>query len=185
MIGILQSQVGEGKEWVMYQLKSKGFAEKWFVLEGCKSGEVQVSVQCLAALSRDSSKPPSVVSSKPASRASSKPASKEPSRAPSVKSVEIVAEEDVVAPGKITINVFRAKKLEKKVRSTTVQKTVFLQGMFGKADPYVRATLGNQVVRSQTINNNQVAVFHPIIPTVDIISFLICRIQSGIGNRVL
>ena len=75
-----------------------------------------MSVQCLAALSRDSSKPPSVVSSKPTSRASSKPASKEPSRAPSVKSVEIVAEEDVVAPGKITINVFRAKKLEKKVR---------------------------------------------------------------------
>ena len=74
-----------------------------------------MSVQCLAALSRDSSKPPSVVSSKPTSRASSKPASKEPSRAPSVKSVEIVAEEDVVAPGKITINVFRAKKLEKKV----------------------------------------------------------------------
>ena len=33
---------------------------------------------------------------------------------------------------------------------------VFLQGMFGKADPYVRATLGNQVIRSQTINNNQV-----------------------------
>ena len=30
------------------------------------------------------------------------------------------------------------------------------QGMFGKADPYVRATLANQVVRSQTINNNQV-----------------------------
>jgi len=127
MIGILQSQ---------------GFAEKWFVLEGCKSGEVQVSVQCLAALSRDSSKPPSVISSKPASRASSKPASKEPSRAPSIKSVEIVAEEDAVAPGKITINVFRAKKLDKK-------------GMFGKADPYVRATLGSQVTRSQTINNNQ------------------------------
>ena len=141
------------------------------MLEGCKSGEVQVSVQCLAALSRDSSKPPSVVSSKPASRASSKPASKEPSRAPSVKSVEIVAEEDVVAPGKITINVFRAKKLEKKVRLTTVTKIVFLQGMFGKADPYVRATLGNQVVRSQTINNNQVAVFNPISPTVDIILF--------------
>ena len=29
--------------------------------------------------------------------------------------------------------------------------------MFGKADPYVQATLANQVVRSQTINNNQVA----------------------------
>ena len=28
--------------------------------------------------------------------------------------------------------------------------------MFGKADPYVRAKLANQVVRSQTINNNQV-----------------------------
>ena len=101
---------------MLAQLTSKGFAEKWFVLEGAKSGEVQVSVQCLAALSRDSSKPPSVVSSKPASRASSKPASKEHSRAPSVKSVEIVAEEDIVAPGKITINVWKAKKLEKKVQ---------------------------------------------------------------------
>ena len=30
------------------------------------------------------------------------------------------------------------------------------QGMFGQADPYVRATLANQVVRSMTINNNQV-----------------------------
>ena len=97
-------------------MTSKGFSEKWFVLEGCKSGEVQVSVQCLAALSRDSSKSPSLVSSKPTSRASSKPASKEPSRAPSVKSVEIVAEEDFLTPGKVTINVFRAKKLEKKVK---------------------------------------------------------------------
>ena len=106
---------------MLAQLTSKGFAEKWFVLEGCKSGEVQVSVQCLAALSRDSSKPPSVISSKPASRASSKPASKEPSRAPSIKSVEIVAEEDAVAPGKITINVFRAKKLDKKVQPVFLQ----------------------------------------------------------------
>ena len=113
-------------------MTSKGFAEKWFVLEGCKSGEVQVSVQCLAALSRDSSKPPSVVSSKPTSRASSKPASKEPSRAPSVKSVEIVAEEDVVAPGKITINVFRAKKLEKKVRPTTNQTFNFSRECLAK-----------------------------------------------------
>ena len=112
--------------------KFKGFVEKWFVLEGCKSGEVQVSVQCLAALSRDSSKPPSVVSSKPTSRASSKPASKEPSRAPSVKSVEIVAEEDVVAPGKITINVFRAKKLEKKVMPTTNQTFNFSRECLAK-----------------------------------------------------
>ena len=36
---------------------------------------------------------------------------------------------------------------------------LFLQGMFGKADPYVRATLGSQVTRSQTINNNQVGNF--------------------------
>ena len=49
------------------------------------------------------------------SRTSSKPASKEPSRAPSVKSVEIIAEEDLVPPGKIILKVVRAKKLEKKV----------------------------------------------------------------------
>ena len=40
-----------------------------------------------------------------------------------------------------------------------VFEILFLQGMFGKADPYVRATLGSQVTRSQTINNNQVGNF--------------------------
>ena len=34
------------------ELDIKGFVEKWFTLDGCKSGEIQVSVQCLAALSR-------------------------------------------------------------------------------------------------------------------------------------
>ena len=77
-----------------------------------------------------------------------------------MKSVEIIAEEDLVPPGKIILNVVRAKKLEKKVSwlimLTGDWRMSLPQGMFGKADPYVRATLANQVVRSQTINNNQV-----------------------------
>ena len=157
VIGILQSQVlgdlDQGTN--LFQ----GFSDKWFVLEGCKSGEVQISVQCLATISRDSSKPASVVSSKPASIASSKPTSKEPSRAPSIKSVDIIAEEDLIAPGKITLTMHRAKKLEKKVKQgPTANLTFLFEGMFGKADPYARVTLGNQQARSQTINNNQVKV---------------------------
>ena len=54
--------------------------------------------------------------------------------------------------------------------------------MFGKADPYVRATLGNQVVRSQTINNNQVN--QPSLSTENV-SFQLFRTLSGIGNQVL
>ena len=76
-----------------------------------------------------------------------------------MKSVEIIAEEEVVPPGKIILKVLRAKKLEKKVSwlmLTDDWRMSPSQGMFGKADPYVRATLANQVVRSQTINNNQV-----------------------------
>ena len=78
-----------------------------------------------------------------------------------MKSVEIIAEEDLVPPGKIILKVVRAKKLEKKVSWLMLltddwRMSPLSQGMFGKADPYVRATLANQVVRSQTINNNQV-----------------------------
>jgi hypothetical protein len=110
MMGILQSQVGRAGEG---QLRPRqGFVDKWFTLEGVKSGEVQVSVQCLAAISRDSSRSASV-----ASKVSSKPVSKENSRTASLKSlksVDIIAEE-AIAPGKITLTVHRAKKLEKKV----------------------------------------------------------------------
>ena len=44
--------------------------------------------------------------------------------------------------GTLTLRVHSAKKLEKK-------------GMFGKADPYVRVTFGQNKSRSKTISNNQ------------------------------
>ena len=36
--------------------------------------------------------------------------------------------------------------------------------MFGKADPYARVTLGGQVSRSHTVNNNQVSTVTTYLP---------------------
>merc|ERR1712183_351861 len=46
-----------------------------------------------------------------------------------------------IKSGQIVINIYKAKDIEKK-------------GMFGKADPYVKLTLGKQKAKSSTVKNN-------------------------------
>merc|ERR1712013_920993 len=47
----------------------------------------------------------------------------------------------ILEPGKVLITVFKARDIEKK-------------GQFGKADPYVKMTLGQQKAKSATVKNN-------------------------------
>ena len=59
--------------------------------------------------------------------------------APSIKVVS--TEQKPLEAGKILITVFKARDIEKK-------------GKFGKADPYVKMTLGQQKAKSATVKNN-------------------------------
>merc|ERR1711936_923614 len=55
--------------------------------------------------------------------------------------LSIKTSEGPVEAGQLIISVHKAKDIEKK-------------GMFGKADPYVKLTLGKQTTKSETVKNN-------------------------------
>merc|ERR1712106_225660 len=58
-----------------------------------------------------------------------------------IKPVAVSQQQKPLVAGQVVITVYKARDIEKK-------------GMFGKADPYVKMTLGKQKAKSGTVNNN-------------------------------
>merc|ERR1712212_72069 len=67
----------------------------------------------------------------------------DPKKTESIESVTkpVSAPKKILEPGQVHITVFKARNIEKK-------------GKFGKADPYVKITLGQQKAKSATVKNN-------------------------------
>merc|ERR1712106_1125890 len=57
------------------------------------------------------------------------------------KPVSVSLPQKILEAGQVVITVYKARDIEKK-------------GMFGKADPYVKMTLGKQKAKSATVKNN-------------------------------
>ena len=97
-------------------VKQRSLLNQWYPLEKCKSGEVMLSVFY-------------------------KPST--PSRSSSIKSRESLKSNGYTQPiaGMLSINVLKAKKLEK-------------SGLFGKVDPYVLLKLGEVKRMSKPVKNN-------------------------------
>merc|ERR1711981_822602 len=142
-------------------VKKKKLLNQWIPLDNCKSGEILLSTEFIPIADIQKSKQiEKPVASEPSpvqpKENDSKPKvttkdTKEPipvSETPEKVTEDILVPESTVSEtkrklesGRIHITVIKAKDIEKK-------------GKFGKADPYVKMTLGEQKAKSATVKNN-------------------------------
>merc|ERR1711981_759299 len=142
-------------------VKQKKLLNQWTPLDNCKSGEILLSAEFIPIADIQKSKQiEKPVASEPSpvqpKENDSKPKEtnkdlKEPipvSETPEKVTEDILVPESTVSEtkrklesGGIHITVIKAKDIEKK-------------GKFGKADPYVKMTLGEQKAKSATVKNN-------------------------------
>merc|ERR1711981_933005 len=142
-------------------VKQKKLLNQWIPLDNCKSGEILLSAEFIPIADIQKSKQiEKPVASEPSpvqpKENDSKPKvttkdTKEPipvSETPEKMTEDILVPESTVSEtkrklesGRIHITVIKAKDIEKK-------------GKFGKADPYVKMTLGEQKAKSATVKNN-------------------------------
>merc|ERR1711936_1363572 len=128
---------------------------QWVPLENCKSGEILLSAEFIPSSMVEQHKEPAqvtivekiketgqVVDMKPKPRIEEdNPQSKISKPDVQATQLSIKTSEVPVEVGQLIISVHKAKDIEKK-------------GMFGKADPYVKLTLGQQTTKSETVKNN-------------------------------
>merc|ERR1711936_315558 len=130
---------------VMSIQKQKQLLNQWITLEKCKSGEVLISAEFI---------PEGGIKAKNnVIEGSLQTTVEEPSLTKtdekkqiekvleSTTSVPVVQSKKILQEGQLLIMVYKARDIEKK-------------GMFGKADPYVKLTLGKQETKSATVKNN-------------------------------
>merc|ERR1712055_629563 len=128
---------------------------QWVPLENCKSGEILLSAEFIPSSMVEQQKTSAqgnavdkiketghVVDMVPKQRIEEdKPQSKISKPDVQATQLSIKTSEVPVEAGQLIISVHKAKDIEKK-------------GMFGKADPYVKLTLGKQTTKSETVKNN-------------------------------
>merc|ERR1711981_381710 len=129
---------------------AKTMVNEWIKLEQCKSGEVLISAEYIPSgakpvpkeeLKADTKSP--IIKEASKVEKAPEPVKKETKEEKSAPVKVDEPQEKISLPeGSIHLIVVRAKDLQKK-------------GMFGKADPYTKVTLGKQASKSPTIDNNQ------------------------------
>merc|ERR1711970_1451222 len=110
---------------------------EWIPLEKCKSGEILLSAEFIPSgnIQTESKKEPIQEIAPKKKIEGEKPKEDVQVTSP------LASKHKIMEKGQIVITVFKAKDIEKK-------------GMFGKADPYIKMTLGKQKAKSLTVKNN-------------------------------
>merc|ERR1712106_794265 len=122
------------------------FLNQWIPLEKCKSGEVFLSVEFIplsmvqklivAETIKESEQEVKLVPKETNKEKATQEKTLEP--AVETKPVSVSLPQKILEAGQVVITVYKARDIEK-------------MGMFGKADPYVKMTLGKQKAKSATV----------------------------------
>merc|ERR1711936_418537 len=135
--------------------KNKKILNQWIPLEDCKSGEVLLSAEFVPLASvkmpadlvlhtvpeqtKESVKEITSIPKQPTEDTKLKDYI--PKKNDDKTQEQDLKKQKLSKQGKVVITVYKAKDIEKK-------------GMFGKADPYVKMTLGKQKAKSSTVKND-------------------------------
>jgi Ca2+-dependent lipid-binding protein len=119
----------------------KKVVNKWVPLEKCKSGDILVSAEYSQISTQEDIKDKPITITKSESTKSVEPEPKQKEILIKTQTPKL-EEKHRLPEGIINFTVLKAKKLQKK-------------GVFGKADPYTKITLGDQIHKSHTVKNNQ------------------------------
>merc|ERR1712080_387479 len=135
---------------ILQLIVSKSMVNQWIKLEQCKPGEVLISAEYIP------------VGAKPVPKEDIKPDTEAPiikETPKDVKAPEPVkkeTKEDKIAPEKVDKPEEKISLPEGSIHLIVVKaRDLQKKGMFGKADPYTKVTLGKQTYKSPTIDNNQ------------------------------